>query len=508
MAMDGDELRDPDGAQGATGAIPTSVPSQMNWTLEDKLPPVIPPASREPLWFTLFGLLFFCSLLAFIWINFHRQETSHKQPPILSAINAKANTYIVEMARYHLLRGDLPVWTTAALHTDTIAIDTARSWQAISKATNDTANRGLTQLNAAALYGAAGEKAQAHSALDQAITADRGHASVYLECLPLYGQPALPVDFSPNALKLIQKISAGPLLLAENAQIRQQTAQAIAVLRPGAIAGMRMLIVNSIIILLFGGLLITTLVLWLAQWEKITQHLTEAASTRQPDLPWGIGTALIVITLSFATAMIIGSLPVYNPTLRMLLRYLSTPIASILVIGLFLIILGHKPWAWGVLGWKPSRGSVRFGILSLILTFPLIWAISIAEQQLFHSPETHPLIPELFAARSPALVLTMVLTAIVLAPITEETLFRGMLFRAAGVRLPFWGAACLSGFLFASAHPLLMGLAPIAVVGILFAFVTQRTQSLFASAAAHAVFNGTNAAMILLLAWALRGPGS
>jgi hypothetical protein len=89
-----------------------------------------------------------------------------------------------------------------------------------------------------------------------------------------------------------------------------------------------------------------------------------------------------------------------------------------------------------------------------------------------------------------------------LAPLGEETLFRGFLYR--GLRRPFtwrgewtqlpvWEAAVISGGLFALGH--LQGwsffvlVPPLWAVGIGLAFVYQRRRSLLASMAAHGAFN-------------------
>jgi CAAX protease family protein len=91
---------------------------------------------------------------------------------------------------------------------------------------------------------------------------------------------------------------------------------------------------------------------------------------------------------------------------------------------------------------------------------------------------------------------------VLLAPLGEETLFRGFLYRGlrrpfrsgdGQRRLPVWGAAVISGGLFGLGH--LQGwsffvlVPPLWVVGIGLAFVYQRRRSLLASMAAHGTFN-------------------
>jgi uncharacterized protein len=82
---------------------------------------------------------------------------------------------------------------------------------------------------------------------------------------------------------------------------------------------------------------------------------------------------------------------------------------------------------------------------------------------------------------------------VILAPLAEESFFRGFLFRGLRRRLRLWPAALMSGAVFGLVHyselrslliiPALIG------VGIVLALVYERRQSLVASVATHATFN-------------------
>jgi len=100
-------------------------------------------------------------------------------------------------------------------------------------------------------------------------------------------------------------------------------------------------------------------------------------------------------------------------------------------------------------------------------------------------PDTN--VPEkLFEVR---LVLPLVGVATVLvAPLAEETFFRGFVFGGLR-RYGFFWAALASGLLFSAAHVSLGGLIPLALVGMLFAWSYSRTGSLWTSIYAHLVFN-------------------
>jgi uncharacterized protein len=103
----------------------------------------------------------------------------------------------------------------------------------------------------------------------------------------------------------------------------------------------------------------------------------------------------------------------------------------------------------------------------------------------------------------PVIIVLAVLVAIV-APITEEILFRGVLFaslrRHVGVHL----AALLSGVVFAVVHievlasqPL--GLGGLIVAGVLLAYAFHATNSLRVAIIMHAVYNGVAFSLMLLV---------
>jgi uncharacterized protein len=93
------------------------------------------------------------------------------------------------------------------------------------------------------------------------------------------------------------------------------------------------------------------------------------------------------------------------------------------------------------------------------------------------------------------LVLVVLAPAVILvAPLGEELLFRGFLYRGLRSSLPVWASAIVSAVLFGLVH-LAGGLAlwpivpPLMIVGIGLALVYERRQSLLASITAHALFN-------------------
>ena len=97
------------------------------------------------------------------------------------------------------------------------------------------------------------------------------------------------------------------------------------------------------------------------------------------------------------------------------------------------------------------------------------------------------------AERGLGYLVTAGLIVIVLAPVTEELFFRGFMFRSLRNRLPFAAAAAVVGAIFGAIHysgPETLPLIPLlALLGVLFCFLYERTGSLYPAIALHAINN-------------------
>lgn len=102
------------------------------------------------------------------------------------------------------------------------------------------------------------------------------------------------------------------------------------------------------------------------------------------------------------------------------------------------------------------------------------------------------------------MLVALIITAVILAPLIEEIVFRGVfqtallwLFR--GTR---WPAILIASFVFAIIHHSVVpwqGLISLFVLGIVWGYTYERTGSLLAPILAHAVFNAANIAIALNL---------
>ncbi|MGE5229512.1 MAG: lysostaphin resistance A-like protein [Deltaproteobacteria bacterium] len=126
-----------------------------------------------------------------------------------------------------------------------------------------------------------------------------------------------------------------------------------------------------------------------------------------------------------------------------------------------------------------------------------VYAVSLAHDLVVH-PEQQPIVNEF--PRSGAGAALFVLVAVVMAPLFEEIVFRGFLFRGFANSWGWVWGALASSAVFGLAHLQLDVFVPLATLGFFLAWAYKKTGSLWSCIAMHGIFNA-----IAVLAWALTG---
>ena len=182
---------------------------------------------------------------------------------------------------------------------------------------------------------------------------------------------------------------------------------------------------------------------------------------------------------------------------------------------LFAVVYGIvRRWRgvpWAALGFVPlPPGWGRHAVLIALACLPLIGAISWVQQQItgqpFENPQFEAIAPPAFAWSA---YLGTLVTVAVLAPIVEETLFRGLLFGWLAERFGIVPGVGGSALAFALLHGI-PGLIPgILVLGAILALVYQRTGSIWAPILVHGTYNAlVTTALYIAIAQGLTPPGS
>jgi membrane protease YdiL (CAAX protease family) len=111
---------------------------------------------------------------------------------------------------------------------------------------------------------------------------------------------------------------------------------------------------------------------------------------------------------------------------------------------------------------------------------------------------SHPIVD--YFAGSDWTRFTAVILAVVWAPITEEIMFRGLLFPGLSAKSRWLLGLVLSAFIFAVIHPQgWAGVPPIMTLAATFSLLRLWRQSLIAPMTAHAINNGSVCVVMLLM---------
>lgn len=151
------------------------------------------------------------------------------------------------------------------------------------------------------------------------------------------------------------------------------------------------------------------------------------------------------------------------------------------------------------------RDALLAGLLVGCLYLPLglglqhLSSLTLTQLQQFGlKPQEQVAVQVLREASSQPDRIKLAIVTILLAPLAEEVLFRGILFtgiRQLGFpRLAFWG----TGVVFAFVHFNIVSFLPLFVFALVLAWIYSRTGNLLAPIAAHSMFNALNFALLFL----------
>ncbi|MBI1189265.1 MAG: CPBP family intramembrane metalloprotease [Tepidisphaera sp.] len=189
----------------------------------------------------------------------------------------------------------------------------------------------------------------------------------------------------------------------------------------------------------------------------------------------------------------------------------------LVVVPFWPLLRGMKFGEWRrAIGWHTGRGfwnEVGAGIFgyfaslpilffALLLTLALVFLQGVIEQTIFHKqpePPGNP-IAELVTSGSGVQLVLIYVLATLWAPLVEESIFRGALFRQMRGRMHFVLAAALSGLCFGVMHGYAgFLLIPVITIGFCFALIREWRGSLIPTATAHFLHNATLLGIVLLV---------
>lgn len=212
----------------------------------------------------------------------------------------------------------------------------------------------------------------------------------------------------------------------------------------------------------------------------------------------------LTLVLFFSTQIIgVVLIQVFFSTVRSENYQLVLYMACSIIVLLLCLMIGKKlvGFRWSALGIRwPGFRWLAAVVPSFILYFVISITLSFLASYLiphFNSGQVQDIgfknlhrLPELAAAFFGLVVLT---------PLLEETIFRGMLFKGLRHRLPFWISAVLTSALFAFAHLQWNVAVDVFALSIIMCFLVERSNSIIPTMLLHALKNSLAFAFLFLI---------
>jgi uncharacterized protein len=172
-------------------------------------------------------------------------------------------------------------------------------------------------------------------------------------------------------------------------------------------------------------------------------------------------------------------------------RYSSSIAALVqygIMLGILLLIARGLPLRDAFALHRPASWPRALGLA--LLSLVAIYATSAAFAPFLDATEEQGLVPDDWDSSRAGAFIAFFLVVTFVAPFVEELTYRGIGFT---LLAPYgtWVAILVTGFLFGTAHGLLIALPVLTVFGIVVGWLRSRTASVYPPMLVHAVFNGT-----------------
>ena len=190
-------------------------------------------------------------------------------------------------------------------------------------------------------------------------------------------------------------------------------------------------------------------------------------------------------------------------SLRVLIGYCSMTIGPLFIIRYQLINLDSSEIQGGWLQWKikPIKEGIFKSISGWLMIMPLVLLVGwLMNEIIGDQGGSNPLLELVLNSDELIPLLFLLLTTVVLAPVFEELVFRGVLLPVLVSKVGKISGVLLSALIFALAHLSVGELPPLFVLGIGLGLMRLSSGRLFPCALMHSLWNGVTFASLLLVA--------
>lgn len=257
------------------------------------------------------------------------------------------------------------------------------------------------------------------------------------------------------------------------------------------------------------GLLIDTLLLVMRSEKRSINICTYAHAGPVSWNLWDV--AKVVILFFFFGYMLLMiesflalSFPIVsNGNFRMILNSSILDTLTVVFIIYFAVVEYKESIATLGLSLKNFVNNVFYGIVGYLATVPVLLAVVIATAvvvtALKYTPPQQAVVQVFMKEQDVRFLVFTSFFAAVAGPIIEELFFRGFMYNALKKSIPVFWAMFISAAAFAALHAHAVGFLPILVIGMLLAYLYEKTGTIVASVTVHILHNASMVGFVFLL---------
>jgi len=229
------------------------------------------------------------------------------------------------------------------------------------------------------------------------------------------------------------------------------------------------------------------------------EHLAQSEQVKRVSVPWstrdvwlGMIAAALIVAAGWAIAYSLSALSL-RPDLDLWVALFPTlvELLFLVVVWWFSVRKYHaSPKTLGFANFKFSVLAVGLGLLLAFYFFNGFYAYLLQALGLRVQPDLTPVLRQV-SSPWPLFV-----AVVLVAPVAEETFFRGFVFGGLRSRYDWRWAAAMSAALFAAAHMQITFFIPAFILGCLFAYLYQRSNSIWPGIIIHVLVNAFALAVV------------
>lgn len=169
--------------------------------------------------------------------------------------------------------------------------------------------------------------------------------------------------------------------------------------------------------------------------------------------------------------------------------------------GAAILILETFPKHW--LGFKLKLNHIKAILLLYAALIPVLLAALLINSSLLKAigikSDINLAVKIFLWLKDPGSTFILAIQVMILGPLAEELIFRGLIYKFLRQKLPFIFSAVASSLLFSMLHKTPQDTLALFIIGIALCYIYEKTQNIISPILLHSIFNSINLAMLLVL---------